>query len=225
MNKNLNELLKQIFNATDEQISSFADAMKTNGIYTASQESLDIRYDKLKQESAATAQERDAANNTIAELKKAAEGQANMQGIITKQEDTIKKLTEELNQTKVNSAVKVALLSENVVDVDYMTYKLNEKLKGNNETLSLDDNGNIKGWSETVEGLKTQFPTMFKAQDTNTNKDGYEVVDPLALRKGNGADAPTPEAFKKMSYEERLALKQNNEAQYNALRKQIRGNE
>lgn len=213
--KNLNELLKQIFNATDEQIAAFAEEMKTNSIYTASQENLDIRYDKLKQESAATAQERDAANKTIAELQKAAEGNAELQA-------TIKKLTDELNQTKVNSAVKVALLSENVVDVDYLTYKLNEKLKGENETLTLDDNGNIKGWNDKVQSLKTQFPTMFKAEDTNTNKDGYEVVDPIALNKGKGVDAPTPEVFRNMTYEQRVKLKQENEAQYNALRKQTR---
>jgi len=218
MNKNLNELLKQVFNATDEQIAAFTEAMKSNSIYTASEENLDIRYGKLKQENEATAKERDAANITIAELKKAAEGQTDMQGIITKHEETINKLTAELNQTKIDSAIKVGLLAENVVDVDYLTFKLHEKLKGSNETLTLDDNGNIKNWNETVTALKTQFPAQFKVSDENTNPDGYEVVDPLALRKGKGTDAPTRDAFRQMTYEQRVELKQKNETLYRQLR-------
>lgn len=216
--KNLNELLKQIFNATDEQIASLAEAMKSNSIFTASQENMDIRYDKLKRESEATAQERDAANNTIAELKAAAQGQAEMQNIITNHEATIKQLSAELEQTRINSAVQVALMAEGVEDVDYLTFKLREKLKGDGETLTLDENGHIKGWNEKVEGLKTQFPKMFEGGEASTTKDGFEVVDPIALRKGKGADAPTPESFKGMTYEQRVALKQSNEALYRQLR-------
>lgn len=217
MNKNLSELLKQVFNATDEQISNLEAAMKTNNIFTASQENLDIRYDKVKQENAAIVQERDAANNTIAELKAAAKGQADMQNIITNHEQTIAKLTSELEKTKIDSAIRVALMSENAVDVDYLTYKLNEKLKGDNETLSLDENGHIKDWTNKVEGLKTQFPTMFESASKGKGND-YEVVDPLALRKGKGTDAPTPEAFKNMTYEQRVELKKQNESLYRQLR-------
>lgn len=209
--KNLNDLLKQVFNATEEQISAFAEAMKSNSIYTASEENLDIRYGKLKQENEATVQERDAAKNTIAELQKAAEGNAELQA-------TIKRLTDEMNQAKIDSAIKVGLMAEKVVDVGYLTYKLQEKLKADNETLTLDDNGNIKGWNEKVAALKTQFPNMFEAGDDKSNADGFEVVDPLALRKGKSNDVPTREDFKKMSYEKRVELKQQNEALYRQLR-------
>lgn len=223
MNKNLSELLKQVFNATDEQLSNLEAAMKSNNIFTASQENLDIRYDKVKQENAAILQERDAANNTIAELKAAAKGQADMQNIISNHEQTIAKLTSELEKTKIDSAIRVALMSENAVDVDYLTYKLNEKLKGDNETLTLDDNGHIKDWANKLEGLKTQFPTMFEAGKGTGND--YEVVDPLALRKGKGTDAPTPEAFKNMTYEQRVELKKQNENLYRQLRNNNNGTE
>lgn len=209
--KNLNDLLKQVFNATDEQISAFTEAMKSNSIYTASEENLDIRYGKLKQENEAAVQERDAAKNTIAELQKAAEGNAELQA-------TIKKLTDEMNQTKLDSAIKVGLMAEKVVDVGYLTYKLHEKLRAENETLTLDDNGNIKDWSNKVAALKVQFPNMFEAGDEKSNANGFEVVDPLALRKGKSSDVPTREDFKNMSYEKRVELKQQNEALYRQLR-------
>lgn len=218
---NIIEILKQIFSATDEQTTAFSAAMKENNIFTTSHENMDVRYPKMKTDFEGAVQERDAANATIAELKKAAKGQADMQAIITNHEGTIQKLTEQLAQEKLNAAIKVGLLSEKAVDVDYLTFKLNEKLKGDGEALTLDDNGNIKGWKDKVDGLRTQFPNMFEAVSDGNNPDGYEVV-PLPLRKGSGGnDAVSPEAFRNMSYEQRLALKHNNEAQYNTLRKQI----
>lgn len=212
------EILKQIFNATEEQATAFGNALKENKIYTTSHENMDVRYPKMKTDYEGAVQERDAANATIAELKKAAKGQADMQAIITNHEGTIQKLTEQLAQEKLNAAIKVGLLSEKAVDVDYLTFKLNEKLKGNGEALELDENGNIKGWKDKVDGLRTQFPTMFEAASNGGNGDGYEVL-PLPLRKGNGGtDAPTKESFRSMTYEQRVALKQQNETLYRQLR-------
>lgn len=218
------EILKQVFSATEEQAAAFSTALKENNIFTTTHENMDIRYPKMKANYEGAIQERDAANATIAELKKASKGQADLQAIITNHEGTIQKLTEQLAQAKLDAAIKVGLLSEKAVDVDYLTFKLNEKLKGDGETLTLDDNGNIKGWKDKVDGLKTQFPNMFEAVNDGGNPDGYEVV-PLPLRKGDGGnDALTVEGFRQMSYEQRIALKKRNEAQYNALRQQAYGN-
>ncbi len=217
---NIIEILKQIFGATEEQTTAFSTAMKENNIFTTAHENMDVRYPKMKTDYEGAVQERDAANATIAELKKAAKGQADMQAIITNHEGTIQKLTEQLAQEKLNAAIKVGLLSEKAVDVDYLTFKLNEKLKGDGEALTLDDNGNIKGWKDKVDGLRTQFPNMFEAASDGSNPDGYEVV-PLPLRKGSGGnDAPTKESFRNMTYEQRVALKQQNESLY----RQLRGN-
>lgn len=220
---NIIEILKQIFNATEEQTTAFSTAMKENGIFTTAHENMDVRYPKMKTDYEGAVQERDAANATIAELKKAAKGQADMQAIITNHEGTIQKLTEQLAQERLNAAIKVGLLSAKAADVDYLTFKLNEKLKADGETLTLDENGNIKGWNEKVDGLKTQFPNMFEAVNDGSNPDGFEVV-PLPLRKGSGGnDAITAETFRGMNFEQRLALKQKNEALYNTLRNQIHG--
>jgi hypothetical protein len=215
---NINEILKQVFGATDDQVAAFAAAMKENSIFTTSHENMDVRYPKMKTDYEGAAQERDAANATIAELKKAAKGQADMQAIITGHEQTIQQLTAQLEQAKLDAAIKVGLLSEDVVDVDYLTFKLHEKLKGDGETLTLDENGAIKGWADKVAGLRTQFPTMFEAKTDPASKDGYEVVDPVKMRRGNGDDVPTKDTFLGMNYEQRLALKQQNEALYRQLR-------
>ena len=102
------------------------------------------------------------ANELIAELKKGTKGNEELQGKITGYETQVTELQKQLQETKVKSAIKVALLSEKAVDVDYLTFKLNEKLKEKGETLELDENDNIKGWTDKLTGLKTQFPNMFE---------------------------------------------------------------
>ena len=71
------------------------------------------------------------------------------------------------------------MLSEKVLDVPYMTFKIEEKLKEQGKTLELDENENIKGWDELISGMKTQLPTQFEKAS------GGRIVDPLPLPKGN----------------------------------------
>lgn len=215
----ITELLKQHFNATEEQTQSFTDAMRENKIFTASEENLDIRYGKLKNQHEGTNRQLEEALATIAELKKSTKGQEEIQQQITAHEQREAQLQLELEETKLNAAIKVELLSNKAKDVDYLTYKLREKLRADNETLSLDDNGNIKGWAPRLESLKTQFPAMFESTD-GENNGGYQVYQPNTLEKGNGGElTPTKESFRTMTYEQRVALKQKNEALYKQLAK------
>ena len=114
------------------------------------------------------------ANNLIADLKKGTKGNEELQGKITGYETQVADLQKQLQETKIKSAIKVALLSEKAVDVDYLTFKLNEKLKEKGETLELDENDNIKGWADKLSGLKTQFPTMFESG--SKGGDGYKPL-------------------------------------------------
>lgn len=103
------------------------------------------------------------ANGLIEQMKKETKGNEDLQSKITAYETEKAQLQAQLQETKIKSAIKVALLSEKAVDVDYLTFKLNEKLKEKGETLTLDENDNIKGWDAYKDGLKTQFPTMFES--------------------------------------------------------------
>lgn len=114
------------------------------------------------------------ANELIAELKKGTKGNEELQGKITGYETQVTELQKQLQETKVKSAIKVALLSEKAVDVDYLTFKLNEKLNEKGEVLELDENDNIKGWTDKLSGLKTQFPTMF---ETASNGKGMKIEE------------------------------------------------
>jgi len=157
------------------------------------------------------------ANNLIAELRKASKGNEEMQQKFTEYEAENAKLQAELQETKIKSAIKVALLSEKAVDVDYLTFKLNEKLKEKGETLELDENENIKGWDDKLSGLKTQFPTMFEGKAEGS--DGYVPVENKGLPQNYSDKSVTKEQFRSMTYEERVALKQQNEQLYKQLAK------
>lgn len=208
-NMSIIEILQQIFSATEEQATSFTEALRTNGIYTTTHENMDVRYPKMKANYETSQRELGEARTRMAEMETAAAGQAELQA-------QLQQAQAELAKEKLNSAIKIGLLSEKAVDVDYLTFKLNENANGDGEALTLDENGNIKGWKDKVEGLKTQFPNMFESAD---NGDGYTVYKPNALQKPDKRDQP-PTSLKNMSYEQRMELNEKNPTLY----KQLRGN-
>lgn len=172
------------------------------------------KYDALNEQLTGKQGELNKANGLIAELQKATKGNEDLQGKITAYETQVAELQEQLADNQLKSAIKVALLSAKAADVDYLTYKLEESLKEKGEKLELDENDNIKGWDARLEGLKTQFPTMFEGGDDG----GFQPFKPEGLPSGGGEKTVTKEQFKKMSYEERVKLKQEDEKLYNSLR-------
>lgn len=131
-----------------------------------------------------------AANALIEQLKKGTKGDEALQSKITAYETQVQGLQEELAKTKVDAAIKVALLSEKAVDVDYLTFKLNEKLKEDGGKLELDENGGIKGWADKVADLKTQFPKMF--EDASAGGAGGRKYDEHRLPTGDGNNSLEP---------------------------------
>lgn len=193
---------------SEDIIKEVQDDMKANKIFTASEENMDIRYGKLKADHEGKLTELSEAQNLIAELKKSNKGNEDLQQKISNYEGQMAQLQAELEQTKLDSAIKVELLSSKALDVDYLTFKLKEKGE-----LSLDENGKIKGWDDKLAGLKTQFPTQF---ETASNKNIIEnkLPDP----NGNG-DAITKESFAKMGYQDRLKLFNENPEAYAEMTK------
>ena len=195
----LEELLKSN-GVSDESISAILLGMKENKIFTASEENLDIRYGKLKEDHESLVAQHGEATTLIEQLKKASKGNEDFQSKISGYETQVADLQRELSETKINSALKVALLSEKATDIGYMTYKINEKLKSEGKTLELDGNENIKGIDEIISGLKTQFPTQFE-------KAGQTRVEPNRLPPRTEHVGISKEQFDKMGYQSRLKLK------------------
>lgn len=142
----------------------------------------DAEIEKLTAQLSGKDTELQTANDLIAELKKGTKGNEELQGKITGYETQVAQLQAQLQETKINAALKVALLSEKAIDVPYMTFKIMEKLKGEGKALELDENENIKGWDDLLSGLKTQFPAQFEKAGN-----GGFTVDANPLPSGDPA--------------------------------------
>lgn len=177
----------------DETIKAIQDEMKANKIFTASEENLDVRYGKLKTDHDGKLAELSEAQNLIAELKKSTKGQEDLQGKITAYEGQVEQLQKELEQTKLDAAIKVELLANKALDVDYLTFKLKEKGE-----LALDENGKIKGWDDKLAGLKTQFPTQFEVEG---KKNIIENKLPENREDGGSPEPKSLEDALRMQYE------------------------
>lgn len=191
------ELYKQVQAKIDEKNSAEADKLKhvryadlSEGKYV-SKEKYDSELEKLN--GLITGKDTEIGNATklIEELKKASKGDEGMQQKISTYETENARLQRELEETKINAAIKVALLEAHVVDSDYMTYKIKTGLKEKNEELKLDDDGNIKGWDNMLTTLKTQFPTQFTA--SSGSDDGQKHIIENRLPGGNPGNSNNAE--------------------------------
>ena len=192
----------------DEAIKGILEEMKANKIFTASEENLDVRYGKLKTDHDSVIKERDEGKALIAELQKSNKGNEALQKQVADYEAKMAQIQAELEQTKLDAAIKVELLSSKALDVDYLTFKLKEKGE-----LALDENGKIKGWDDKIAALKTQFPTQF---ESSSKKSILENKLPGDNDQDGGI---TKEAFAKMGYQDRLKLFNENPETYAELSK------
>lgn len=206
--------LKEILKAkgvADDVIESIMGDMKTHKIFTASEENLDIRFGKLKADHDALVQKDADSQKLISELQSATKGQEDVQKQIAEYQAQIAKQDEELKQAKTESALKIGLLSAGAKasDIDYLLFKLNHDADWKPE---LDDNGQVKGLDDKVKGLKTQFPVQFEASST-------KKIDEKKLDKPDDKQTVTKDDFKKMGYQSRLKLFNENPELYNELSK------
>lgn len=208
----LNEILAQ--NGLEEQaIAAVVEAMKANKIYVASEENLDIRYKKLKEQHETATADLATAKKQFEELQKSTAGQDELLR-------QIEQLKAQLAETKINADARLRLSEANALDVDYMLYKLKEHARSEGKQLEVDENDKIKDWDNLLSALQTQTPKMFAQADEKKVDDGYEVFEPHRLKGNDGGGVTvTKERFMGMSYEERMAFKQNNEKRYNELTK------
>lgn len=166
------------------------------------------KYDALNDLLKGKETELTTANDLIAGLKKSEKGNEELQTKISTYEQQITTLQQQLEQTQLDSEIKIELLAAKALDVDYLAYKLKEKGE-----LSRDENGKIKGWDDKLAALKTQFPTQF---ESSTNRHYEEHKLP-----GNepGDKVITKEEFNKMGYNSRVEFKRNNPEQYTQMMK------
>lgn len=191
----------------DEAIESVIGEMKANKIFTTSHENMDVRYPKLKADHDSLTAQHGESTKLIDQLKAGTKDNEALQGKITAHEATIAQLQEQLAQTKIDSAARVALLAAKCTDVDYALFKMKEKGK-----LELDEHDQIKGIDDLISGLKTQIPTQFDSGSSAKQIDPQKLPD----RKDNGGGMTKAEFLKK-PYAERAALANENPEAYNTI--------
>ncbi|MBR1620119.1 phage scaffolding protein [bacterium] len=189
----------------DKAVESVIGEMKQNKIFTSAEENLDIRYGKLKTDFDALTKQHGESTALIEQMKKDNAGNEALQSKITEYEQKIQQMTTELQQTKLDAALKVALLEAKVTDVDYLTFKIKEKGE-----VKLGDDGKIKGIDDTIAALKTQYPQHFASE---TKK----KIDENKLPSGDDENKISQDAFNKMGYQDRLKVFNENPELYNEL--------
>ena len=204
----LQEILKAK-GMSDEDIKSVIGEMKQNKIFTASEENLDVRYGKLKTEHEALTTKDAESQKLIAELQKATKGQEDVQTKISEYEKTIQKQQEELAQAKTESALKIGLLSAGAKadDIDYLIFKMEHDGDWKPE---LGDDGQVKGLDDKLKGLKTQFPNQFETAS-------QKKIEEKKLDKPDNSSKISKEDFRKMGYQAKLKLFNENPDLYNEL--------
>ena len=202
---NLTEILKAN-GVEDDVITKITADMKTNKVFTAGEENLDIRYGKLKNDHALAQQSIADLQSQIAQFEQLKSQNA------TLVEEANKKLAElqaENDRIKLDNAVERALIEAKVQDVDYMKFKLKEK---HPDGFKLDENGKIESINTVLDDLKVQFPNQFAKTEKKIEEKKLEKSD-----DNNGGISS--EQFSKMNYHERAKLFKENPEQYAELNK------
>ena len=173
------------------------------------------KYDSLSTELTGKKSELDKANELISSLKKSEAKNEALKAKFADYEAQISQLQAQNKADKLNSAVKVALLASGASDVDYITFKLNERLNKDGVTLDLDENGNVKGLDGRISELKTAFPKMFESGNA---PEGLKVLENRLPEQGN-ADNLTRADVLKMPYQKRAELYNNSPEEFNKVMK------
>lgn len=142
--------------------------------------------------------ELDTANKLIADLKKGTKDNEGLQTKINDYENQVMQLQEELEKTKLENAIQLALRDAKAVDPDYLAFKLREKYSA--DELKLGEDGKIKGMDDKLAGLKTQFPTQFESSSKKN------ILENKLPDNKEGNDSITKESFAKMGYQDRVKL-------------------
>ena len=188
----------------DKAVEETIGEMKQNKIFTTGEENLDIRYGKLKTDFDTLTKQHGESTALIAQMKKDNAGNEALHSKITEYETKIQQMETELQQTKIDSALKVALLEADVTDVDYLTFRIKEKGE-----VKLGDDGKIKGIDDTIAGLKIKYPQHF-ASKSKKKIEEHKLPDGDP-GKNHGV---TKEQFDKMGYQDRLKFYTENPEAY-----------
>ena len=165
------------------------------------------KYSDLETEKGNLQQQLQAAQQTIADLKKSNKGDEGLQQKVTEYEAEIKKLTDELAATKTDNALRNALTEAGAVDVDYLMFKVKQKGK-----VKMGEDGKIKGIDDTISSLKTQYAHQFSGSGSGKKYDEKKLPEEDDKNKGI-----TKKELLSMPYPERNKFYHQNPQKFNEI--------
>lgn len=170
---------------SEEQAQQIVDGMPEKDFHIASEEHLDVRFEKMKDKAEQLEVDLETANTLVTDLKKSNADVEGLQQKIDEYETTVATLESERADERKSFAIKEALTKQGVSDVDYMMFKL-----GDVET---DDEGNLVDLDNKLKDLKEEHPTFFADAETDEPADpnGFRVIDNKLDDGGEVDEQPT----------------------------------
>lgn len=211
--KRLTDIL-QAQGLSEDQINNISKAMKDGKVYIAGEENLDVRYGKAKQDLAAALERETESTKLIEQLQKDNKGNEALQKSMSDYQARIATIEAQRNQERLTYAIKLALMGEKALDVEYLAYKAMEKhpeWKEHPED-ALDESGKVKGVDDLLAGLKTQHPTQFESVVSQRQVEPQRLPD----QQGDPQRGVTRSDILKKSYADRAKLYADNPDAYNA---------
>lgn len=174
----LTEILKAA-GLDDDKITEVTEQMATNKIFTTSEENVETRLAKFKEQRDEAVTAKEALETEKQALSEENDGfKTQIQDLTTKQEELeakagsddesktqieeLQKQLEEAQNTNVNMTkqqkLKEALQKVGALDADYVGYKAFGK---DPSIIDLDDDGSIKGFDEKINEFKEANPKYF----------------------------------------------------------------
>ena len=194
-----------------EDIEATIGEMKQNKIFTASEENLDIRYKKLKDDHDNLTAQYGESTKLIEQFKTGAKDNEALQSKITNYESTIADLTKQLHEQKIDAAMdrKLTIAGAKPEDFDYLKFQWRKKGE-----ITLDDSGEVKGADDAIAGLKTQHPVQFASNTEQRELQVHHLGNPDQDKAGM-----TKAEFLRKPYTERVAFANENPDVYNEIMK------
>ena len=170
--------------ASPEQADKIIAAMPENKYFLASEENLDIRYKKAKEDLERKNSDLEAANKLIEDLNKTKADAEAYEKKVSEYQAQVAKIEAERVEERKTYAIKEALTKAGATDIDYMIFKLGGQLE-------VEKDGTIKNLENKVKELKEANPSFFPTADPQTPPAGgrYKPID--SKLQGGTPPAPT----------------------------------
>lgn len=158
---------------SEEQAQQVVAGMPEKDFHLASEENLDVRFEKMKQKKEELETDLATANETLTTLRDENKDVKTLQEKIDDYEQSIQQLETERAEEQKSFAIKEALTKSGVKDLDYMMFKLGD--------VEVDEEGNLKDLDNKLKELKENNPTFFAESEQEGQQEsgqgGYQPFD------------------------------------------------